>query len=418
MLYSFEYLTHETYSLLTRLNQVKPFSLTISMVRGATISEEAFKEIIRHLENEKSALRIKLFRFIEEIKQAKQQQLDERPLQSGFTILRLRFNSILDQLDIFHDALVQRSENDTGIWLAGLDVLAEDGLSGIKSLVDIPAVMVYLERGHGAAIRRAKTRLPGGDENPVAIIQVPRERMIGSGIAGSLIHETGHQVASLLNIVPALTVAIEKRIGAGNDVVAWRYFNRCISEIICDVWAVGHLGVAATMGLMGVVTLPRYFQFRINLNDPHPAPYIRVWLSCAFGNKLFPHPQWKKLWQMWNRFYPRHGLDQTTINILDTIEKCTGAFTNLVLQQSTKEMRGKKLTAFFPIAERTPENLKELFLLWKAKKISLQNMRPTLVFAVLGQAKADMAISPSQENSILTKQLRHWAFIRNLKFST
>ena len=74
-----------------------------------------------------------------------------------------------------------------------LDVLAEDGLAVCKEYTDVPALMVFLQRGHGAAIRRARTRLPGGDENPVAVIQIPRERMVGSGIASSLIHEVGHQ---------------------------------------------------------------------------------------------------------------------------------------------------------------------------------------------------------------------------------
>jgi len=33
----------------------------------------------------------------------------------------------------------------------------------------------------------------GGGENPVAIVRVPRERMVGNGIASSLVHEVGHQ---------------------------------------------------------------------------------------------------------------------------------------------------------------------------------------------------------------------------------
>ena len=56
----------------------------------------------------------------------------------------------------------------------------------------------------GAAIRRARTRLPGGGENPVAIVRVPRERMVGTGIASSLVHEVGHQAAALLDLVNSL----------------------------------------------------------------------------------------------------------------------------------------------------------------------------------------------------------------------
>ena len=100
---------------------------------------------------------------------------------------------MLTQFDIFADVLSQRSEHDTGVWLSGLDVVAADALA-LPDYYEAPPVICYLDRGHGAAIRRARTRLPGGSENPVAVVRVPRERMVGSGIASSLVHEVGHQV--------------------------------------------------------------------------------------------------------------------------------------------------------------------------------------------------------------------------------
>ena len=50
---------------------------------------------------------------------------------------------------------------------------------------------------------------------------------------------------------------------------------------------------------MGVVSLPRPFVFRPNTDDPHPTPWVRVKLSCAIGEKLFPHPQWARLAALW-----------------------------------------------------------------------------------------------------------------------
>jgi hypothetical protein len=413
MQYAFEYLTNEAYSLLSRLNQVKPFSMTMPMVKSASVSDKALSEIIALLETEKAKLRTGIQHFIKKISDHKNEAGSERALQTGFTTLKLRFNNILDQLDIFADVLSQRAEHDTGIWLSGLDVLAEDGLKTIRSFTEIPSLMVYLDRGHGAAIRRARTRLPGGGENPVAIIQVPRERMVGSGIASSLIHEVGHQVAALLGLVASLKSEISKKEQEGNNIVAWQYFNRCISEIICDVWATGHLGISATLGLMGVVTLPRYFQFRIDFNDPHPAPYIRVMLSYSFGKKLFPHPQWNRLWDMWKQFYPTTGLDAATLNILGAIEKGIDPFVEMLINHSSKEMNGKKLWQLFPLKERTPEKLLNVYRLWRAKKVSLAEMPPTMMLAMLGQAKYDLAIDSSQESKVLATQLRRWAFNRN-----
>jgi hypothetical protein len=411
--YPFDYLINEAYSLLSRLKQVKPFSMTMPMVKGASVSGKSLNAVIELLEKGKSELNDHVHLFIEKVKTAEYNPTRIQNLQAGFTILKLRFNSILDQLDIFADVLSQRAEHEVGIWLSGLDVLAEDGLYAARQFSEVPSLMVYLDRGHGAAIRRARTRLPGGDENPVAVIQIPRERMVGSGIASSLLHEVGHQVAALLNLVPTLNNRLQNIQQERRGTVAWKYFERWISEIISDVWAVGHLGIAATLGLMGVVTLPKYFQFRLDLNDPHPAPYVRVQLTCAFGKRIFPHVQWEKIWELWKTFYRTEGLKNETVQILNDIETEMGSFVDLVLNHSTKEMKGKKLIELFPVMERKPENLKQIYQSWKAKKISLDAMPPSLVFAMLGQAKFDLVLDAAEESNVLTRQLRQWAFSRN-----
>src|SRR6185369_4155817 len=117
-----------------------------------------------------------------------------------FTLLRLRFNAVVTQFDMFSNAITQRSENEFGVWLAGLDLVAADALA-LPPFFEAPPVLCYLDRGIGAAIRRARTRLPGGGNNPVALVRIPRDRMIGSNIASSLVHEVGHQAAALLDLV-------------------------------------------------------------------------------------------------------------------------------------------------------------------------------------------------------------------------
>ncbi len=125
-----------------------------------------------------------------------------------FTVLRMRFNDVLSQFDLFADVITQRSEHETGVWLSGLDIAAAEALTLAGDYYQLPPVACYLDRGPGAAIRRARTRLPGGGENPVAVIRVPRERLVGSGIASSLVHEVGHQGAALLDLIPSLRPVI------------------------------------------------------------------------------------------------------------------------------------------------------------------------------------------------------------------
>ena len=147
---------------------------------------------------------------------------------------------MLSQLDLFSDAITQRSENETGLWLSGLDVAAQDALELPGGYFRAPPVVCYLHRGLGGAIRRARTRLPGGGENPVSIIRIPRERMIGYGIASSLMHETGHQAAALLGLVESLRPEIQRagRGAAGPERAAWLFFERWISEIVADLYSI------------------------------------------------------------------------------------------------------------------------------------------------------------------------------------
>lgn len=179
-------------------------------------------------------------------------------MEHRFTLLRLRFNVVLAQLELFAEALSQRSEAETGVWLSGLDLAAQDALRLRERYYLAPPVICYLHRDLGGAIRRARTRLPGRGENPASIIRIPRERMIGYGIASSLVHETGHQAAALLGLVASLRAALraEAARAPAQRRLAWRLFERWISEIVADFWAVAKVGVASTLGLMGSSASP------------------------------------------------------------------------------------------------------------------------------------------------------------------
>ena len=192
--------------------------------------------------------------------------------------------------------------------LSGLDVAAAEALLLPGRPFDGPPVVCSLHRGLGGAIRRARTRLPGGGDNPVALIRIPRERMIGYGIASSLVHEVGHQGAALLGLVESLRAELRPiRLRAGLR-RAWALWDRWISEIVADFWSISKIGIGSTLGLIGLVSLPRGFVFRPPDEDPHPMPWMRVLLSCAIGDRLYPDPQWGQLAATWRAMYPLAGV--------------------------------------------------------------------------------------------------------------
>ena len=173
-------------------------------------------------------------------------------------------------------------------------------------------MICYLDRGpwrrdppraHAAAGRR---------ENPVAIIRVPRER------DGRQRHRvvararsrtpSARRCSILMNSLRPLLQALQRKGGA--EQMAWTICERCISEIIADFWAVAKVGRLATTGL------DRRGESAARVRLPHQygrSASISRGFACgsapAMGRALYPHPQWARLEQMWDAFYPLAGLD-------------------------------------------------------------------------------------------------------------
>jgi hypothetical protein len=273
-----------------------------------------------------------------------------------------------------------------------------------------PSIICYLDRNIGAAIRRAKTRLPGGGSSPVGIIKVPRERMIGTGIASSLIHEVGHQVAALLDLVPSIRQDLQPYLEAGNEEAAgWRLWHRWISEIVADLWSVGRVGITSTMGLMGVVSLPRPFVFRLNVDDPHPTPWIRVKLSAAIGKALHPQPGWDQLLELWDSYYPLGGLAQEQRQTLQLLERLIPQLVQVLVQHKPAALKGRTLCEAMQLEQIRPSRLRGLLAAWRRRPREMYRTRPIVVFAALGQGRADGTVTPEEESQLLDKLLTQWA---------
>jgi len=315
-------LEQEARALLTRVARVKPFALQESMLPAAGLLPSSQTAIEKFLMAGRKHLRALVRRFLRWLHSPAAFWSDAEEAQRRFTILRLRFNAVVTHFDMFDNVITQRSENETGVWLSGLDVVSADALELKNGYYESPAVICYLQRGVGAAIRRGRTRMPGGGRNPVAIVQVPRERMVGSGISSSLVHEVGHQAAALLDLVESLNPVLDAmRRRNSHEEEAWRLWKRWISEIVADFWSVAKVGIASTLGLMGVVSLPRAFMFRLNPNDPHPAPWIRVKLSAALGQALYPQAAWGRLARLWEAYYPLRACPRSSRGCLPCLNE-------------------------------------------------------------------------------------------------
>lgn len=402
------FLEDEARGLLTRLGKVQSFALHETMVPAAALTPIAQTAIEQFLVSGRSLLRARVHEFLTWLR-GPGAQLPPAVQQRRFTLIRLGFNNVLSQFDLFTEVITQRSEHETGVWLSGLDVLASDALDLPALPLDAPPIICYLARGPGAAIRRVKTKLPGGGLNPVAIIRVPRERMVGYGIGSSLVHEVGHQGAAMLGLVESLRPALAERARQAGPASPWTSWANWISEIVADLWSVAQLGMGSTMGLIGVVSLPRLFVFRSSGNDPHPVPWIRVRLSAALGGALYPHPQWEQLSRMWEELYPLDGLPPAQAEMMRTLDRSIPEFVQTLLAHQPRALNGRRLGDVMRRRDRSPDHLIATYRTWKAKPGLLPEAKPIDVFAVFGQTRAAGLVQPDHESRVLSDLLTQWA---------
>jgi len=403
-------LADEARGMLTRVARVKPFALHETMVPAASVSVAAQSAIERFLARGRAELRTRIRSYLSWLSHPEGLRASLQEGHRRLAFLRLRFNAMLSQFDVFSIVMTQRSEHEVGIWLSGLDVVARDALTLDQDYYELPPVVCYLDRGFGAAIRRARTRLPGGGETPVAIIRIPRERMVGSGIASSLVHEAGHQAAALLDLVNPMRLRIQaERRNAGRYEHAWHLWESWISEMLADLWSVAMIGVGSTLGLMGVVTLPRAFVFRMPADDPHPMPWMRVQLSCALGNAFYPDPQWARIADTWSSYYPLTGVPDRQRAVIADLSDTMPAVVGMMLDHRPALLRGRTLPDVLPVHSRTPFELRRLAQEWGPRGRGWLDAPPTLAFAVMGQARADGSMTPEHEARLLGDLLTQWA---------
>lgn len=415
-----DFLAAETRSLLTRVDRLKPFVLQETMLPAAVLLPRALIGIEDLLRAERVKLH-ELGRAYLRWLAGAGREAPAGEAQRRFGTLRVRLNEHLSQLDMFAEAISQRSESEIGVWLSGMDVAASDALRLNRSFgVEEVPIICYLARGPGAAIRRARTRLPGDVPNPVAIVRMPRERMVGHGIASSLCHEVGHQGSALLGLIGSVRAEIAGRARQAYpaDDLAWHCWNTWISEIIADFWSVAKLGIGSTVGLMGVVSLPRPFVFRFNLEDPHPFPWIRVLLSAAIGDRLYPSPQWRDLVGMWQRLYPVSETSSRVAAVIHQLTPTIPELADLLAGHTPASLGGATLADALAHPSRNPEPLRRLFTQVSKQPAFGDRLRPALRFAMLGQARWDSRLSADDESRVVDRMLTDWAAAATLQMAT
>ena len=127
----------------------------------------------RHMISARRHLRAMVLDYIRRLRGPGGRPMRPEVAQRGFAMLRLRFNAVISQFEIFAEVLTQRSQDETGVWIAGLDDLAADALMLPGPFYNAPPVICYLDRSLGAADPPRQDAVAGRLSEPRGNYQCP-----------------------------------------------------------------------------------------------------------------------------------------------------------------------------------------------------------------------------------------------------
>jgi hypothetical protein len=283
--------------------------------------------------------------------------LDE--VASGIVSFRETYMRVETLIDFYGDAINSRTGPELGSKLRAFDYIA--GLSMQRMLKPLgkktPPVLTYLDKGLGASILRAGLRLwDGGTMSPVAAVKVTfhnQERPT------AIVHETGHQVAAILDWNEELTQAFERQLSPeGRDVA--KIWASWATEVAADAYGFVNVGFAAVAALSDVVAGSASQVFNYNPAGVHPISYLRVLLGFAMARRMYGYGLWDDLERAWRARYPLTLAPQGFRPTLEALEKAIPRVVEISLLSPMQAFGGKSLSACIDPALVSPEALARL----------------------------------------------------------
>lgn len=93
------------------------------------------------------------------------------------------------------------------------------------------------------------------------------------------------------------------------------------------------------------------------------------------------------------------------------------AFVALLVNHRPRSLRGRSLKEVLKTAQQQPARLSALYRNWQTNPPEMYRASPSLVFAVIGQARSDGKVSPEDESTLLCKLLTFWALRATVNMS-
>jgi hypothetical protein len=272
--------------------------------------------------------------------------------------LRNRYLKAEETIHFYTIAINSRTTPGIAALLRACDILC---LQSMKEVLEplgkgTPYVLTYVDKGIGASILKAGLRLWDGKVSQVAAVKITQHNLYRPT---AIIHETGHQVAHVLEWTEELAVLIKQKLGNHPSVVG-SAFSGWTSEMAADAFAFVHTGFAAVAALNDVVSGSDDAVFAYHQYDPHPISYVRVLLNVEMCRQSFGSGPWDQLEEVFTQDYNIHEAKNPSIDLIRLCIPAIPEVAKILLQDKFNALGQRALSDLVPITRVSPSALERL----------------------------------------------------------
>src|SRR5688572_22972065 len=283
-----------------------------------------------------------------------------RSVKRGLIRLRERYLKTEETIHFYTVAINSRTTPGIAAMLRACDILCMRSMQELLKPLgkETPPVLTYVDKGVGASILKAGLRLWDGRMSPVAAIKITQHNLFRPT---AIIHETGHQVAHIINWNEELAVALNTKL-TGHSKIAGAAFSGWASEIAADAFAFVHAGYASVAALHDVVSGTPQAVFAYHQHDPHPISYIRVLLNIEMCRQFYGSGPWDDLEAAFKNDYDINLINFPSVGLIKICESAIPDAVRLILRSPYYAFRNKSLSQIIPPERVDPRSLEKLEL--------------------------------------------------------
>jgi len=279
-------------------------------------------------------------------------------VRMGVIALRDRYLKAEQTIHFYTIAVNSRTTPNISALLRACDILCIKSMEELLVPLNIkaPYVLTYVEKGVGASILKAGLRLWDGNISPIAAIKVTQHNLFRPT---AIIHETGHQVAHILNWNEELAAALFTKLNNHPKVVS-SAFSSWSSEIAADAFSFVHTGFGSVAALHDVITGTPESVFAYHVHDPHPISYVRIMLGFEMCRQFYGPGPWDNLEMC---FKDDYDLTQVNYPSVELIKMCVRAIpeaVNIILRTQYQAFDKKSISQMIPPERVSPKSLDKL----------------------------------------------------------